>query len=382
MKKFVVYPDSMLDETSEVLSSSEPWYLHSVLWVVAGIMLVVGLFVTCGKIDDVVKANGMVRPVMNVSTVNNIVAGEIEELFYKPGDFVKTGDRLLSIRGRNVEAREIAAKARLDEVSEKLKGLGKIIDGFDREKEVIGGINETFVARYEAYAAEKKLRKARVVRCWQLYELEKKLPDSATTQLEIENRKYDFEMAQLELEDFCSNFISEVRQERDAVKLEQENLVQEIAQIREEMRNLVLVSPVDGYVQEMSSLNVGDYVFVDQQVLNIVPVTDGRCRIELRIPAEKMGKLEEGQCVKLRFPAFPYSEFKGKNGRLNVIQPDAVPSENGLYFTAYAEVDSMDLMDKKGRVYEIKPGFEVDARIVLENQTLLYFLLKKLDFTV
>ena len=29
-----------------------------------------------------------------------------------------------------------------------------------------------------------------------------------------------------------------------------------------------------------------------------------------------------------------------------------------------------------------KPGFEVNARIVLENQTLLYFLLKKLDFTV
>ena len=174
-----------------------------------------------------------------------------------------------------------------------------------------------------------------------------------------------------------------MKQEIDALKIEQEELQKQLVQVKEALKNLVLVSPVDGFVQEKSSLNVGDYLFADQQVLNIVPSADKNCRIELHVPAESMGKLERGQKVKLRFPAFPYSEFKGIDGELNVIQPDSEISDSGfLYFTVYATADSMELKDKKGLCYQIKPGFEVNARIVLENQTLLYFLLKKLDFAV
>ena len=172
-------------------------------------------------------------------------------------------------------------------------------------------------------------------------------------------------------------------QEYDSLKIEQENLFQEIRQLEVAMKNLVLVSPIDGYVQEISSLNPGDYIFTDQPVLNIVPGTENACRIELRIPAEKMGKLEIGQKVKLRFPAFPYHEYRGINGTIQIIQPDSQISDSGeLFFTAYADAESLVLHDKKGIAYPIKPGFEVNARIVLENQTLLYFLLKKLDFTV
>ena len=154
-------------------------------------------------------------------------------------------------------------------------------------------------------------------------------------------------------------------------------------QAEENLRNLVLVSPVSGYVQEESSLNKGDYIFLDQQVLNIVPDSKNNCRIELHVSAESMGKIKTGQKVKLRFPAFPYSEYKGINGKIKIIQPDAEYSESGeLFFTVYAEVDSMELKNKKGKVFVIKPGYEVNARIVLERQTLRYFLMKKLDMVV
>lgn len=382
MKSFVVFPDEMLGETGEVLQRKEPFYLHSVLLIVLGVVLCVAAFVAFGKMDNAVRASGVVRPVMNVSTVKSIVSGEIEELFYKPGDFVLTGDKLLSVRGRNVEARKLSLQVQIEENREKVTGLEKIVQAFEKEEETVRDAGKTMTSRYEAFVAEKNLQKAKILRCMELLELERKLPESATTQDEIKQKTYDFQLSQLELEELCSGFISSARQELDGLRVEQENLVQEMTQIQEEMRNLVLVSPVDGYVQEMSSLNTGDYVFADQQVLNIVPATGGVCRVELNIPAEKMGKLEEGQRVKLRFPAFPFSEFRGTEGKLSLIQPDAKSSDGTLFFTAYADVDSMKLYDRKGRAYEIKPGFEVDARIVLERQSLLYFLLKKLDFTV
>lgn len=382
MKKNIIYPDEILSETREVLLNSEPFFLHCVLWIVYAIAICVILIISFGKADDVVKANGVVRPVTNVSNVKCIVAGEIEEVFYSPGDFVKAGDKLLSIRGKNYEAKRKSIYLQNEELKKNIQGLEKIIKAYEMDSQDIISDNKTICARYMAFIKEKEHKKAKVLRTYELLNLEKKFPKSVTTENQIKALEYEFNIAELELEEFCSGFISSIRQECDSLKIEKENIQQQMTQIQEEIRNLILVSPVSGFVQEISSLNPGDFIFADQKIINIIPATDGHCRIELNIPAEKMGKLKEGQEVKLRFPAFPYSEYRGKKGFLKIIQPDALSSENGLLFKAYAEVDSMELKDKKGRIYLLKPGYEVDARIVLENQTLLYFLLKKLDFNV
>lgn len=383
MKRFVVYPDYMLDDMSQILCSEEPWYLHSVIWIVCGILAGIACFVCFGKIDDVVKADGIVRPVMNISTVSNITSGEIEFLFYKPGDFVRAGDKLLSIKSDSLLAQKKSVELQLKENFGKLKGLSVLLDGYENNFEQIETDNSTVRARFDSFVAERKLLNARSHRTKELLFEEMELPESSTTASEIAKKRYEYSVALMEYEQFCADFYSSVKQEIDALKLEKEELQKQSVQVKEALKNLVLISPVDGFVQEKSSLNVGDYLFADQQVLNIVPSADKNCRIELHVPAESMGKLEKGQKVKLRFPAFPYSEFKGINGELSVIQPDSEISDSGfLYFTVYASADSMELKDKRGLCYQIKPGFEVNARIVLENQTLLYFLLKKLDFTV
>lgn len=383
MKRFVVYPDYMLDDMSQILCREEPWYLHSVIWIVCGILAGIACFVCFGKIDDVVKADGIVRPVMNISTVSNITSGEIEFLFYKPGDFVRVGDKLLSIKSDSLLAQKKSVELQLKENFGKLKGLSVLLDGYENNFEQIETDNSTVRARFDSFVAERKLLNARSHRTKELLFEEMELPESSTTASEIAKKRYEYSVALMEYEQFCADFYSSVKQEIDALKLEKEELQKQSVQVKEALKNLVLISPVDGFVQEKSSLNVGDYLFADQQVLNIVPSADKNCRIELHVPAESMGKLEKGQKVKLRFPAFPYSEFKGINGELSVIQPDSEISDSGfLYFTVYASADSMELKDKRGLCYQIKPGFEVNARIVLENQTLLYFLLKKLDFTV
>ena len=383
MRRFVVYPDNMLDDMSQVLCREEPCYLHSIIWIVCGIFIGIAFFVCFGKVDDVVKADGIVRPVMNVSTVSNITSGEIEFLFYKPGDFVKSGDKLFSIKNESLVAQKKSIELQLKENCGKLMGLSVLLKSYENNSEEIETDNSTVRARFDSFVAEKKLLSARISRTGDLLAEEMKLPESSTTVSEIEKRRYDYSISVMEYEQFCADFYSSLKQEMDALKLEDGELKKQVVQVNESLKNLVLVSPVDGFVQEKSSLNVGDYIFADQQVLNIIPSSDTNCRIELHVPAENMGKLEKGQRVKLRFPAFPFSEFKGIDGELTVIQPDSEVSDSGfLYFTVYASADSMELKNKKGLCYQIKPGFEVNARIVLENQTLFYFLLKKLDFTV
>lgn len=383
MKRFVVYPDYMLEDMIQVVNRKEPFYLHSVLWIICGIFLGILCFICFGKMDEAVRADGVVRPEKNVSIVYNVISGEIEDLFYKPGDYVYAGDKLLCIKGEGLCAQKNNIEILLEENREKTSGLKLILSGYECSSEKILCKDETITARYEAFVAERKLLKAVSERAEKLLKEEIILPESSTTESEIESKRYDYSVSRMEYERFCADFYSSIKQEINALILEREDFLKQKTQIEETMNNLMIVSPVEGYVFEKSSLNKGDYIFADQQVLNIVPDAEKACRIELQVAACDMGKLKPGQKVKLRFPAFPYSEFKGLEGVLSVIQPDSEFSENsGLFFTVYAVTDKMELHDRKGIAYQIKPGFEVNARIVLENQSLMYFLLKKLNFTV
>lgn len=383
MKKIVIYPKEAAKCSSEIFQYQEPRSLHCIMAIAFTLVVSVFCFLCFGKIDEVVKSEGIVRPDINVSSVKNIISGEIENIFYSPGEYVLSGQKLLSIKGDAVFAQKKALYSQKIENSERISGLSEIVRCYEAENKDFRIINSTCRSRYEAFLAEKELRSAKVARAEYLYEQELLLPESATTRNEIENLKFQLDIMLLERNEFCTGFISSILQELDSLRLEKENIDQQIKQVEVSLKNLVLVSPISGYVQEISSLNKGDYIFTDQKVLNIVPKADDSCRIELHIPAEKMGRLKIGQRVKLRFPAFPYSEYRGINGTLQVIQPDSQISDSGaLFFTAYADVDSMEVHSKKGIPYQIKPGFEVNARIVLDNQNLMQFLLKKMDFTV
>ncbi|MFC2419521.1 MAG: hypothetical protein ACFNOL_00370 [Treponema maltophilum] len=98
------------------------------------------------------------------------------------------------------------------------------------------------------------------------------------------------------------------------------------------------------------------------------------------MPAKMSGKLEKGMRVKLRFPAFPFHEFGGAEGTVVSIDPDATADVNGmLYFTVSANIDKAFLEDRKKRRYPVKSGLETEARIILRERTILWYILKQLD---
>ena len=231
MKKIVIYPERYMENSMEILQYKEPAFFHSVLWIIFSFVVSIICFMIFGHIDEVIKSNGIVRPECNISSVNNITSGEIESLFYKPGEFVNSGQKLLAIKGDALEAQRTALNAQFSEVNSNVAGLQDIIRNYEIQTDFFEDNNETFKARYEAFLAEKKLLTAKVQRMEYLYNLESELPESSTTKSNIESLKFDYEFAELELNEFCKNFISGVRQELDSLKIQQENLNQQLKQI-------------------------------------------------------------------------------------------------------------------------------------------------------
>ncbi len=170
--------------------------------------------------------------------------------------------------------------------------------------------------------------------------------------------------------------------EAEIITLETSQKINEnkLKQIKDSLLFTEVRAPIDGTIQELSSLNKNDWIQSGEKLFNIIPDEEKQTKVELSIPAKQAGKIEEGMTVKMRFPSLPYHEFGGTEGNIITIDPDITKSQNGeAFFLIKTNMKDIYLKDKKGKEYPLKVGLQVDARIVLSKKTILKFILEKMN---
>ena len=79
--------------------------------------------------------------------------------------------------------------------------------------------------------------------------------------------------------------------------------------------------------------------------------------------------------------AFPFFEYKGANGVITSVDPDMRTDESGkLYYIINADIDRVVFENKKGEAFPIKAGLETNSYIVLERNSIISYILRKIDF--
>ena len=73
----ILMPPDRLDYSQEVLLYKEPRELSLTVWIIAALFAAVLCWIVFGKVEEVVRAKGLVRPLSNISQVKNAVSGEI-----------------------------------------------------------------------------------------------------------------------------------------------------------------------------------------------------------------------------------------------------------------------------------------------------------------
>lgn len=382
-KTLVVYSENKIPHTAEYFLQKSDKSASVIIIAVFLLLFSIILFLCFGEMDSVVKVSGVIRPVVNISQIKNIIAGEIEAIYYRPGQLVQTGDVLISLKQDSLLAQKISITAQYDDVIEKLEGLYLLNDSYLLDRNIIPFNKNIAYTRFESYWAECKLLNTQTQLAQLLFNEEKKLPSSATTPQKIRNLEYEYKRISDSLNLYKKQFLETITSEMAVLNVSKLQLEQQLEQLEINIKNTNLESPMNGFVQEISSLNVGDFIFADQKILNIVPNSEANFRIELRVPAKDAGKIKKGMNVKLRFPALPFYEFKGANGVIETIDPDAQATSNGaLFFTVYTTVDTCFLKDRKGRDYPLRVGLEVDSRIVIERKPIIFFLFDKMGLLV
>ena len=369
-----------LDYSQEVLLYREPKELSLTVWIIASLFAAVLCWIVFGKAEEVVRAKGLVRPISNISQVKNAVPGEIVGLYYENGERVEKGELLLQIDVRSLKAKEEALKSAYKKLVVKTEGLRQTEKSFYGSSACIDKRNTEAFTRFQAFSYQKELLEKRYALAEKTRKEALCMPSDAITGARLRELEYEANIQFLNLETHKASFIKEISAEYAQCVVELEDLKSQAEQVRQNIKNSSVYAPIAGTVQEISSLNKNDYLFADQKILNIVPDGGSAYKAELKIPAKMSGKLEKGMRVKLRFPAFPFHEFGGAEGGIVSIDPDATADAGGmLYFTVLTDIDTSFLEDRKRRRYPIKSGLEAEARIILKERTILWYILKQLD---
>lgn len=383
MKKIIILRhQSEMKYSREFFEMEIPKELSRIIYLIVSICVVFLCIIIFGNIDDVIKTSGFVRTKANVSSVQNVISGKITELYYKPGQKVNKGDILYKIDSSSYESQRNTILNEIHDLEMKIQGLDLLINSYFVNRNLCNKNDELTFSRFDAYLKNIKVLEIKSTIASKEYYYEKNKPNTIRNEYDVEIKRQALELANAELNSYKSNFISSINSELNEKKVLLYENQQNIAKLDNQYQFLEIRSPMSGYVQEVSSLNVGDYIDTNSKVLNIIPNDNENFRVEIRVVPKDIGKIKVGQKVKYRLSAFPYFEYKGAEGIITSIDPDIRASQegNGIYYSVYADIDRIFFSNRHGDTFPIRAGLETDVRIVMERKSILYFLLKKLDF--
>lgn len=118
MKPIIINMDEMSD--SKEVYESKPGragliFLYSIL----ALVVIAIIWMVFGKIDEVVKSEGIIRPNSDISTVVNQTEGEITEVNVEDGQAVQKGDCLYQVDCSTQESQKDYLEHQIDDLSDK-----------------------------------------------------------------------------------------------------------------------------------------------------------------------------------------------------------------------------------------------------------------------
>ena len=383
MKKVIVLKhQNEMKYSREFFQMEIPKELSLTIYIIVAICLIVMAIIFFGRIDEVIKTHGYVRTRENVSSVKNVISGKIVELNYKPGEKVSKDSILYKIDAESYEAQRNMYLRTQEDLDIKIKGLKSLKESYISDINLCNISDALSYSRFDAYLKNKEVLQIKATISEKEYIFENQKPDSIKNPYEVNMKLLSYNLALADLESYKKNFIATINSElNDKLKDAYDNQ-QNLIKLDNQYLFLEIKAPMDGYIQELSSLNVGDYIESNSTVLNIVPNDNENFRVEIQISPKDMGKITEGKRVKYRLSAFPFYEYKGAEGIITSIDPDIRNSSDGknVYYSVYADIDRTNFSNRHGETFPIRAGLETDVRIVLDRKPIIFYLLKKLDF--
>ncbi|MFZ5610385.1 MAG: HlyD family secretion protein [Pseudomonadota bacterium] len=365
--------------------------------------LIIGLFATLifGSYARTETAPGFLAPDSGLVRVYAPQSGVVSAISAREGDQVDAGMALMSIvieqstlSGESAEARALPlidqqlatlgdrlalerTRAAVDErrLTSELASLGEELTALAAQRRMqeeitasaaksFADLGELVDKGYVAKTEFESRRQALLAQRQQGRQLDQRL-------LALKRQQEETRLALERLPTDLSDRLAQIESESAALK-------QRRAEI-EGRQAYTITAPVSGRVAALQT-SIGDVAHPQMPLLVILP-EGGALEAELYVPSRAIGFVRQGQEVRLLYDAFPYQRFGAYRGVVKTVTKTILaPAEAATPFTlqepAYrVKVALSDqAVDAFGEAVPLQPGMTLQARIVLERQSLLAWL--------
>lgn len=394
-----------------------------VLWTIVLLIVVAGIWLFVGEVDEVAVARGKVIPVGNVKMVQSPNKGVIKELYVKEGDFVEQGQTLLLLDTTKTQADVDQLRKQVAYYDMTVKRLQAEMNdepfvppvSEDLDKKDVESQQALYQSRRVKLAADQQKNAAAIAQEQAAIQSAMATQQKFVSMLAVAKEK-EARLEDLYKTDAVSYFqLLEARQTRVEYQKSAEAVTEEIAKERaklaeamdnqattdsayrqETMTQLVeakkqlnthqeeltkatetnaqsiITAPVSGRINQLAVHTVGGVVSEAQSLMMVVP-EDAVMEIEVYADNKDIGFIEVGQAAEVKVETFNFQKFGMVNAEVTEISPDAID-------------DAKDKdKDKKYRLYlstekddsgiTIQPGMNVTAEIKIKKKRIIDFFL-------
>ena len=199
--------------------------------------------------------------------------------------------------------------------------------------------------------------------------------------------------AQLQL-DSIENVDTEIS-ERIQILTEKENVNAEILSYQNEkdecenhietyvnqQGNCQIIANTDGFFYSEQDFGIGTTIQEGTVIGQIYPENASDYFAEVYVENQDIGKLEIGQEVKFEISAFPSNEYGYFTGTIENISKNITINQNtgSMYYIVKVSCDDKFVENDDGEVGAIMNGMVCQAKIIIDEQNVLRYLLNKID---
>ena len=398
---------------------------RAVLWTILAFLVLGGIWVLVGEVDEVAVAKGRVIPVGNVKIVQSQNKGAIKELMVREGDYVEAGQTLLVLDTTKTQAdvdqlRKQVAYYRMTvdrlqaEMNDQLFTPPDNKDGDLDQKDINAQLalynsrraklmadqekNSAAIAQELAAIESAQAQKQKYKALYDVaYEKEQRLEDlfreSAVSYFQLlegraarveyqksaeaMDQEIQKEQARLaEARDNQATTDSAYRQDTMTQLVEAKRqlnaYVEELTKANETNVQSEITAPVSGRVNQLAVHTVGGVVSEGQALMMVVP-EDATLEVEAYADNKDIGFIERGQDVEVKVETFNFQKFGMVEAKVAEISPDVTDNKqdkdkDGKYRLTLSLDD-----DKSG--IDLSPGMNVTAEIKIKKKRIIDFFL-------
>jgi multidrug efflux pump subunit AcrA (membrane-fusion protein) len=338
------------------------------------------IWASFAKMDDVVKAQAVLRPIENISSIKSMTSGEVYEKNYAQNDIVTAGQVLIKF--------DVASDTLdLNNSNEYLAQL--LIDERNYhilEQTIVSNSNPVLQDRSEAYTlcstymAEYSRLIEQKSQLLEKIDRELKLPSSMKTQSKINDLESELLLCEKNIVSWRNRELVSAQEKIKSIHQTIQSLERRISDLERNIKSAAIIAPISGSIDETLKINTGDFVMAGEELFRIIPDSASSIKAEIALDPSSIARVKKGQQIKLRFPSLPPSRFGQLEGYISLIPADVKIAGNNAVFIVEADIPHPYLTSQSGEKIFLRSGISAEGRIIIDNDTVLRMMLRKLDF--